>query len=85
MTKDALVSFLKRHQNASFWCLFVIFLVSFFCLPVFQNKGINNERRLLRLLITKAWCLLCLHFEMNLASLASFCVTIAYFISTKSV
>ena len=74
-TKDAyaLASFLKRRQNASFWCLFGIFLVSFFCLPVFQNKGINNER-----------CLLRLYFEMNLASFASFCMTIAYFISTKA-
>ena len=69
----------------SFWCLFVVFLVSFFCLPVFQDKGINNERRLLRLLITKAWCLLRLYFEMNLASFASFCVTIAHYISTKAV
>ena len=59
--------------------------MSFFCLPVFQNKGINNERCLLRLLITKAWCLLHLYFVMNLASFASFCVTIAYFISTKAV
>ena len=66
-------------------CLFGVFLVSLFCLPVFQNKGINNERRLLCLLIIRAWCLLRLYFEMNLASFASFCVTIDYFISAKAV
>ena len=80
-TKDALASFLKRSKMR----FFGFFLVSFFCLPVFQNKGINNESCLLRLLITKAWCLLRLYFEMNTASFASFCVTIAYFISTKAV
>ena len=65
----------KRH-------LLGVFLVSFFCSPVFQNKGINKERRLS---ITKAWCLLLLYFEMNLTSFASFCVTIACFTLTKAV
>ena len=41
-TKDALaISIL-----VSFRCRFgVLTLVSFFCLPVFQNKGTNKERR----------------------------------------
>ena len=79
-TKDALaISIL-----VSFRCRFgVLILVSFFCLPVFQNKGTNKERHLLRLLRTKTWRVLRLYFEINLESFASFCVTIAYFISTK--
>ena len=59
-----------------------VFLVSFFCLPVFQNKGINNERRPL---ITKAWCLLRLYFEMNLASFASFCDNSLFHINEGSI
>ena len=76
-TKDILAFFSKKMPKG-------VFLVPLFCLLAFQNKGINNENRLLRLLITKAWCVLRLFFKMDLTSFASFCVTIAYFVSTQA-